>query len=82
LFSANHAESLKRVSENVESYLKDHPDRLDDVAYTLAQRREHLKQRSYGVFTDVSSTFDVSAPIKFQGPRKVAFVFTGQGAQW
>ena len=82
LFSANHPDALKRVAENIEGYLNAHPDRLDDTAYTLAQRREHLKQRSYAVFKDNSSALEVSAPVKFQNARETAFVFTGQGAQW
>lgn len=82
LFSANHPESLKRAAENIEGYMKKHPDRLNDLAYTLAQRREHLKLRSYCVVKDDYSPFVVSSQTKFQGPRQAAFVFTGQGAQW
>lgn len=82
LFSANHAESLKRAAENVGGYLDAHQDRLDDAAYTLAHRREHLKLRSFGVFKSGSDPFEVSTQIKYQGPRQAAFVFTGQGAQW
>ena len=82
LFSANHPESLKSIAGNVESYCKSNQDRLDDVAYTLAKRREHLKLRSYCVVKDHTAPFVVSPQTKFQGPRQVAFVFTGQGAQW
>jgi len=82
VFSANHPESLKRVAENIQEYLNKHPDRLDDLAYTLSQRREHLKLRSYCVAKNDSTPFEVSSQTKYQGPRQVAFVFTGQGAQW
>ena len=82
LFSANHKDSLKQVAENVEDYLGKHPDRVDDLAYTLAERREHLKLRSYCVVKDDASPFEVSPQTKFQGSREAAFVFTGQGAQW
>jgi acyl transferase domain-containing protein len=81
LFSANHSESLKMVVQNHASYLEKHPDRLDDLAYTLAQRRGHLKLRSFCV-TDGSAPFEVSPQAKFQGPSQAAFLFTGQGAQW
>ena len=82
LFSANHSESLKRIAENIEGYCRKNPERLDDLAYTLAQRREHLRLRSYCVVSDQSTPFAISAQIKSQGTRQVAFVFTGQGAQW
>ncbi len=82
LFSANHPESLNQVAENIEGYLRRHPDNLDDLAYTLAQRREHLRLRSFCVVKDDAAPFIVSSQKKFQGPSQAAFVFTGQGAQW
>lgn len=82
LFSANHHDALKKVAENIQEYLVKYPERVDDLAYTLARRREHLKLRSYAVVTDSLTPLEVSAQIKYQGPRTVAFVFTGQGAQW
>ena len=78
----NHEESLKRVAENIEGYLNAHPERIDDTAYTLAQRREHLKLRNFTVFQGPVEPFEVSARTKYQGPSQAAFVFTGQGAQW
>jgi acyl transferase domain-containing protein len=82
LFSANHEESLKRVAENTTAYVNNHPDRVEHAAYTLAERREHMKLRSFGVFSGPNEPFEVSARVKYQGPSQVAFVFTGQGAQW
>lgn len=82
LFSANHEGSLKRVAEGVKDYLKEHPERVDDTAYTLAQRREHLKLRNFSIFQGADASFNVSAQTKYQGLAKSAFVFTGQGAQW
>ncbi|KAI3392455.1 hypothetical protein diail_5699 [Diaporthe ilicicola] len=82
LFSANHPESLKKVATNIEEYVRSHPDHVDDLAYTLAQRREHLKLRSYCIIDDDTASFRVSPQFKSQSPRKAAFVFTGQGAQW
>ncbi|KAE8354983.1 putative polyketide synthase [Aspergillus coremiiformis] len=82
LFSANHPEALKRIAENIIGYLMRYPERVDSLAYTLAQRREHLKLRSYAVVMDGQTHLEISGQTRFQGPRKVAFVFTGQGAQW
>jgi acyl transferase domain-containing protein len=81
LFSANHAEALAKIAENYENYLERHPDDLESIAYTLAERREHLKLRSFCV-TDGSTPFEVAAHARVQGVSQVAFIFTGQGAQW
>ncbi|PLB55540.1 putative polyketide synthase [Aspergillus steynii IBT 23096] len=82
IFSANHVDALNEVAHNMECYLAAHPENAKDMAYTLAERREHLKLRSFSVVDGSSPGFHVSTPTKFQGLRKVAFVFTGQGAQW
>ncbi|KAJ4302895.1 Mycolipanoate synthase [Kalmusia sp. IMI 367209] len=81
LFSANHEESLKKVAKNIEDYINIHPDRIDDISYNLAQRREHMKFRNFSVFRGAGEPFEVSPKVKYQAPSKVAFVFTGQGAQ-
>ncbi|KAF2259662.1 putative polyketide synthase [Lojkania enalia] len=83
LLSANHEESLKRLSESVKSYLGLHPDRVEDAAYTLASRREHMKLRSFVVWKGASPEgWEVAPKVKWPGPSKAAFIFTGQGAQW
>lgn len=81
LFSANHAAALTKTIENYEDYLAQHPDSLEDLSYTLAQRREHLKIRSFCI-TDGSVPFKSFPQTKSQGPVQAAFIFTGQGAQW
>lgn len=70
------------------AYLDTHLDRVKDLAYTLARRREHLSLRSYCIAKDRggdendSIPLDISPQSKFTGTRDVSFVFTGQGAQW
>jgi acyl transferase domain-containing protein len=81
LFSANHTEALAKLAENYKNYLEKHPGDLESMAYTLAERREHLKLRTFCV-TDGSAPFEVAANAKVQATSQVAFVFTGQGAQW
>lgn len=83
LFSANHADSLKAVADGCQSYLEKAPDHLESLAYTLAERREHLKLRGFAT-TNSLSPFQLVSRQKDQRqePGKVAFVFTGQGAQW
>ncbi|KAF4179877.1 hypothetical protein CNMCM7927_001594 [Aspergillus lentulus] len=59
---------------------------LLDLAYTLDQRRSHLHWRSYAigdVWGDLGSLCDDFAPpIKSTDDPHIAFLFTGQGAQW
>ena len=83
LFSANHPESLKDIAKGCQTYLEKSPDQLESLAYTLSERREHLKLRGFGI-TNGSSPFQLISHTKDQrqGSGKVAFIFTGQGAQW
>ncbi|ETS75605.1 hypothetical protein PFICI_12549 [Pestalotiopsis fici W106-1] len=89
LLSANTSDSAKRQVSNHEEYLQKHPSRLDDAAYTLGVRRQHMPYRSFGVAGDYTNNnnqrmaLDTSVPTKIPtGHQKIAMVFTGQGAQW
>lgn len=84
LFSANTPESLQAVADQHLKYLQESVDRLEDLEYTLAHRREHFKYRGF-CLTSGQSPFEVVRPFAKSSPQcngKVAFVFTGQGAQW
>ncbi|CRK37551.1 hypothetical protein BN1708_007417, partial [Verticillium longisporum] len=84
-FSANDRETLPRNVKVVLDYLRDPyvNARVDDVAYTLSDRRTHHFHRGFVVAESLD--FDPSKIItgkqKAQPPR-IGFVFTGQGAQW
>ncbi|KAL4916115.1 hypothetical protein BDW62DRAFT_218861 [Aspergillus aurantiobrunneus] len=56
---------------------------LEDLAYTLGARRQHLPYRAFAV-TDGSGSFEVTTKDRKASNGSVApvFVFTGQGAQW
>lgn len=85
LFSASHVQSLKRMEENYEAYLKKHLDGISirSLAYTLAHHREYLATRSYSVFTgERLLTENISQPVKVQQVPLSTFVLTGQGAQY
>ncbi|KAK4215780.1 putative polyketide synthase [Rhypophila decipiens] len=86
VFTANHPNSLKQHIEDHREYIAEHPGTLDDVAYTLGMRREHLAHRAFALASSSeaeSAAITVSAPCKVTSPvPEVAFVFTGQGAQW
>jgi len=60
---------------------------LDDLAWTLSKRRSQLEYRQSIVATTAQDLIDKLntqlAPIRFiNSPPKLAFIFTGQGAQW
>ncbi|KAL9076207.1 MAG: hypothetical protein Q9157_003764 [Trypethelium eluteriae] len=59
---------------------------LDDLAYTLSLRRSGLLWRTYQIVTAASDLEQLDGkpptPIKRLAVPRLAFVFTGQGAQW
>ncbi|KAI1125318.1 acyl transferase domain-containing protein [Nemania abortiva] len=85
LFTANDAESTRRGAGECSRFVASHPDQLDDTAYTLAMRREHLPYRAFAV-VDSANAKDVvfSTPVRAtaKATSKPVFIFTGQGAQW
>ena len=82
MFTGNHVESVQKQAKSCQKYIESHSIRLEDVAYTLGARREHLSCRSFAV-TDGLTLPVFSAPSKApKSPPDVIFVFTGQGAQW
>ncbi|CAN8097034.1 unnamed protein product [Discula destructiva] len=81
LLSAARPEAIQTISKGLVEYLSEHPDRLDGVAYTLAERRERLKYRAFCVAGGADSLTEPVA-VACHDTRQPAFVFTGQGAQW
>lgn len=82
VFSANHASSVRKGTNNLREYLEKHPDSLKDVAYTTGVRREHHPHRSFAV-SDGTTPLEFLAPSRIPSTTpEVTFVFTGQGAQW
>lgn len=80
LASAKSVPSLKNNVKSIEKYLQRKPNHLQDLAFTLAQRREHLANRAFSVVGEDGnpSPFELSRTAS----SRVSFVFTGQGAQW
>lgn len=78
------AEAYSLHSENVLS--KKDTNYLEDLAYTLAFRRSSLPWRSFLVADDISDLRKlqklISLPTRITTNRGIAFVFTGQGAQY
>lgn len=81
VFSANHLDSLKRIIENYQRHVATHSHLLKDMAYTLGARREHLPYRAFCV-TNGQTPLEPSLFTKCKSRPQIAFVFTGQGAQW
>jgi acyl transferase domain-containing protein/SAM-dependent methyltransferase len=83
LFSAGSAPSLKNMTSGYEEWLTRRPDmadKLGDLAYTLANRREHLSHRAFKVVG--GSDIPASAGKMSNQAMNLVMVFTGQGAQW
>lgn len=83
--SAGSVAGLKSRVEALKQYTEKKPKALANVAYTLSQRRIHLQHRTFCIaakneIVDLDvATFGVAAS---SDEQKIAFVFTGQGAQW
>jgi acyl transferase domain-containing protein/acyl carrier protein/SAM-dependent methyltransferase len=94
--SGRTVEALRDRARSIANYLKTKQDvAVDDVAYTLAARRDHLEYRlaAIGTRRELTSTLEAFAedqdPVNLTASRvrskdmvKVAFVCSGQGAQW
>ncbi|RDL36343.1 Uncharacterized protein BP5553_05695 [Venustampulla echinocandica] len=81
LLSGNSVPAITKMAAYYGQYLERNPANLEAMIYTLASRRERLKLASYCI-ADGLTVGEPGAPSETQGARHVAFVFTGQGAQW
>lgn len=81
LFSAYSEDSLKDSIAAHRQYLEDKPSPLEDVAFTLANRRDHKPHRAYAVATPRGG-LEASPSESAKPPASIGWVFTGQGAQW
>ncbi|KAF2462908.1 uncharacterized protein BDR25DRAFT_298851 [Lindgomyces ingoldianus] len=86
LFSANTAGALKNVCRDYQALLETPTHSVADIAYTLANGREHLPFRSFAVAstTKFEQGVSMSTSSKKGAALKsnVVLVFTGQGAAW
>ncbi|OGM50547.1 hypothetical protein ABOM_000924 [Aspergillus bombycis] len=83
MFSAKHQQSLKRMITDHQAYFLSHPESLQDMAYSLAHKRDDLSHRSFCV-TNGEDDWVQSRTHRISGraPPMLVFTFTGQGAQW
>jgi amino acid adenylation domain-containing protein len=92
VMSARSASALDAATANLTAYLRAHPDlNLADVAYTAQVGRRAFNHRRAVVGTNalaVAAALEARDParvfsgVKGEGERPVAFMFTGQGAQF
>ncbi|KAF7553842.1 hypothetical protein G7Z17_g3332 [Cylindrodendrum hubeiense] len=85
--SASNEKSLTMRVEDLRQYMETRPGSIDDIAYTLGVRRAHLPRRTFCIAQDkVVCPLDFSPIQKSQTSTgqdaQIAYVFTGQGAQW
>ena len=63
-------------------------DYLEDLAFTLSQKRDQLPWKSYAIGSSLDELVEqlkednLPRPVKPQEAPKVGYVFTGQGSQW
>ncbi|ORY57854.1 lovastatin nonaketide synthase [Pseudomassariella vexata] len=92
VLTANDKQSLEIVMKKLVIYLEQRPeifqnDLLNNLAYTLGQRRSQLQWR---VAVPAMTSFDLIEALnsnnvssgKEVGLLRIGFIFTGQGAQW
>ncbi len=83
LFSANSPASLIRQVDALKHYTAAHPKHNNNVAYTLAIRREKLPHRTFAVLQDGKFHEGPVATAKnLPSPPAISMIFSGQGAQW
>ena len=81
LFSANSQKALTCMMENYRDFVDKEPRNFGDLAYTLANKREHLIYRTFAIAS--KGSIGIASPtIKSTKSPTVVMVFTGQGAQW
>ncbi|KAI0551232.1 hypothetical protein F4679DRAFT_145449 [Xylaria curta] len=88
VWSASDEKALHRTLRQYESYIKAHDagDTVERLAYTLASRRSHMLWRAFSVVSDDSITMSprlpISRSVRASTDVGIAFIFTGQGAQY
>ncbi|KAH0497490.1 hypothetical protein TgHK011_004790 [Trichoderma gracile] len=92
VLSGHDESAAKRAAEQLGVYIEQHPEVFQkrlarDMAYTLGERRTHFQWR---IAIAASSCDELASALNGAGATpavsseepKVAFVYTGQGAQW
>ena len=75
------------LSTLLSTHAGDKDDYLDNLAFTLSNKRSNLPWKSFLVAESIEDLHQnlfstISKPIRSSKPPGLGFVFTGQGAQW
>ncbi|KAI1485448.1 hypothetical protein F5X96DRAFT_682809 [Biscogniauxia mediterranea] len=90
VWSAADEKALERTIQGYKTYYKQHiidsADKVNRLSYTLAARRSRMLWRTFTVVDEESLSKDAGLstckPIRTSSEAALAFVFTGQGAQY
>ena len=92
VFAANSEDTGKKMMGDISQYLKSRNEReahdlMNDLAFTLAQRRSMLPWKTIVPASSLSELIQNlesgnSKFVRSSRVPKIGFVFTGQGAQW
>ncbi|KAF3386431.1 Compactin diketide synthase mokB [Penicillium rolfsii] len=94
LFTGKDQTGATRVSEALNTWLQEDsednhdPSLLENLAFTLAQRRTHLEHRTFAIAnspSELTERLSKGLPAATRSQRhgnNLVMVFTGQGAQW
>ncbi|KAL9081942.1 MAG: hypothetical protein Q9159_006883 [Coniocarpon cinnabarinum] len=93
VWSSADESGVERLANAYEKYFEHNKgmlcakERFEDLIWTLNARRSHLMWRSYAIANtaeDLRATMatGLSKPIRSGDPQQLAFIFTGQGAQY
>ncbi|KAI9818135.1 MAG: Type I Iterative PKS [Pycnora praestabilis] len=87
--SASDDSALKRLSSKYGEYVEKHKPNLHDLSYTLLSRRSNLNRSMFFTASNHEETImklKADAPTTYSKSltpvKEIAFLFTGQGAQW
>jgi acyl transferase domain-containing protein len=83
IYSAKTHNSLGEMIQRYQTIVTSDSFPLADVAYTLANRREHFPYRAFSVHAQDKICIPAVLPVWKSGQRpSLVMVFNGQGAQW
>ncbi|KAL3449932.1 hypothetical protein BJX65DRAFT_305943 [Aspergillus insuetus] len=83
VLSASCEKALSQKVNDLKKYAAGSHPALEDIAYTLCERREHLKFRCFALSSSANSMdFSPGISVETSSPPRIILLFTGQGAQW
>ncbi|KAJ2993259.1 hypothetical protein NUW58_g1893 [Xylaria curta] len=90
VWTASDEKALQRILQQYEPYIKNSAagskGKLEQLAYTLASRRSHMLWRAFAIIANdhlvTRTKLLVSKTVRSSTEVGLAFVFTGQGAQY